>query len=389
MHRFIFTTSTIRRATFMVRPAIAMVLLPMILSACQSVRSVLPIPASQAGIPSARVLEVSELVSRVRSDYPDLAAREIPHEIRSFGRRYSPPKAVLALRGKGTAVSGSEGLSMKLYLDKDSYSSGQAQLLWEDGRTETVPIVAFDNKGRPDGLFDNIYIFQREDGGLYYFDLVGGEYGSLNIKYVGFEGTLILPGPGNSVKEGATVYKVDFGFRYPLPPEFVAHTNRLNDLTSDLSKGVKTLQSTKADVDKAEEELLSLRNTPPTEAEAPAQEKRIQALEAKARELKASLDNDGMTTESLFSEYFMRRKSFSDSFTAFLESNYYTWITPEEAVDYWKRWRQVQKDDEQIDKAFQGFIDLAQNPERLRGDRRETLQVIERNNNQSLDPLGQ
>lgn len=347
----------------------------------------LPFPSEQGGIPAAQVLEVSDIVARMRSEYPDLSATAVPYEGRHFGKAYASPEPVLALAGKGRAISSEEHVAVRLYLDKASYTAGYVEVAWDGGTPEVLPIVAFDNKGRPDGVFDYIYLLTRDDGGMYYLDLVGGEYGGMNVKYVGFEGTLIVPGPGPSLRNGTKVYKLDFGFRFPLPPEFAAHVGKAGDLAGSLSKGSRSLLSRKAELERTQEELLGLRNTPPAEDKAAAQEKKIQALEARVTTLKAGISSDTDLLESAFSEYFVLRQTISDSYADFISSNYYTWMPPGDQLDYWKEWRKMQGYDEKVEEAYQPFLDFAGNPDRLREDRKQALRTIEKNDIKSRDPL--
>jgi len=354
---------------------------------CSSIQTsgFMSFPAERGGIASDQVLEVSNVVSRMRSEYPDLSATSVPYEGRSVsGARALPAPA---LTGKGRAVSSGEPVSVKLYLDKSSYSEGYVDVEWNGGARETLPIVAFDNKGRPNEVFDYIYLLRRGEGGLCYLVLVGGEYGGLNVKYVGFEGTLIVPGSNQSLETDAQVYKLDFGFRYPLPPEFEAHVRKAGELSGSLYKESRTILSKEAELDKVEEELVRLRNTPPAEDKAGAQEKRVRELEARATTLKEGGSSDKDYVESVFSEYFSLRRSVSDSYADFLSSNHYLWMDRESQLGYWKQWRKMQAYDEKVEEVFQPFLGLAGNPERLKEDRKQALRAVEKNNIKSLDPM--
>jgi len=262
------------------------------------------------------------------------------------------------------------------------------KLTWGgSSETEQVPIVAFDNRGKADDVFDYIYVLSRQADDVMYLAVVGGTYGSYNIKSMGLEGTLIVPGKNHAIGgETGQVYKFNFGAKYAVPPEFRSHIRRARELSSTLKEGLAGVQSKKAEMAKNDEQIQKIKNTPPAEGKAADQDRAIRDVEEKNAKLKVTLKEAVNHLDIRFSDFFHLRQLVSVSFAELLESNQYSWMDPSDQIDEWKAWREMGPVIVAVDDTFTAFSEHTTQKNRLESERKDAITVEKKNNNEARDP---
>lgn len=347
--------------------------------------------AGPGGVPPRVTEGVSLVVGQTRAQFPERSGTAIPFEMRSHGDE-ALPTAEPALKGQGVSMTPGlqkeqpRRITVELHLDKPGYSSGFLKVQPQKGAGEVWPVVAFDKKGEPTGQFDFIYVLAAPDGRLHYLALIGGRFEQDEQEFAGFEGTLILPGQGNDLENWRRAYKIDFGYRFPLPPVHEGKVDEAVGLFNALQRDVKEVQRLQASIAAAEGRVATLQVRPSDQETAEQREKALQDSQAQAAKLEESQTALIVATEGRFLRYYELRAAIALEYALFVESNLYRWQSRAGKQAYYERWRVVEFHHPRIDEAVAQFILHLEDKGKLKRARADALNTITSQNNWAKNP---
>ena len=340
-----------------------------------------------SGITPGNLKTSSLVTAQTRAQYQELSGTAIPFRLRKAPDDAGPPITEPALTGKGIMVSsgmheqGKETLDFVLHLEKEHYADGYLEINTRDGKKEAWVIVGYDHLGSPEAAYDFTYLLQTPGGTLAYLVLIGGEYKEGEAAFVGYEGTLILPGKGNSLKNWEQAYKIDFGFRHPVPPVYQPMVNHAHSIFKGLPSKLSRLESKLHSLRRAQDKAAGYRNIPSGQELTPEQTAEMDqahnTLAMNEQEAAAMIEE----VETEFLGYFKLREDIADAYAAFYDSNLYRWQPLKEKRAYYDDWTVVEYHHPKIEKLIEEFIRLTNKPEPVMGARKAALQRVIQHNN--------
>ncbi|MFC1523395.1 hypothetical protein ACFL6N_01260 [Thermodesulfobacteriota bacterium] len=347
---------------------------------------------AQSGLAPGDALSVSEITAQARLDHPEEVAGQIPHKQRKVKKDEEQVEfPTLALRGTGerlTGTTGPETLTIDLYLEKTNHQAGYADVGVEGEENQTWRIIAFDMNGDfDDESFEFIYTLAKPSGALFYMNLVGGEYIIDKIGYVGYEGFLMHPANGYELATLEGTYRIDFGYRFLLNPEYKQGIEDVTTLMKLIEKGTEKLASLSNSIQKEEDRLEKLQQEEPNPKKPEVLPAKISAQEAKISALEVQLADQKEATEIDLRSFYAKRLEISDLFAAFMLTNQYTWLDYSGKDEFFKIWQQVDELDRRAETEFLELAPYLYSPKELETARKETTDRIEFNNNEAKAPV--
>lgn len=326
------------------------------------------------GLPADEAARISLAVAQTRAQFPDVSAGEMP-----FQARPTPPpgeKPGLVLRGLGVGVrpgiqtGARSGAEVALFLAKPGYNAGWVRISIDGGPRERWPIVAYDHRGKPQQAFEFQFVLVPPSGGVRYLAVIGGPFPAEGGQFFGLEGTLIEPGGPETPGGWRRAFKIDFGFRFPRPPEHAALLEEADRIFRELPRQLATI----ADVSK---NLEQARGEAPA-APAPAGG-RVAELERLFAEHRERLKKDLLS-------YYRLRERIAESYAAFAESNFYTWLPLERQQAYFDDWRRQTRHHPRIDDLTARARAYLETPAVLDAARTEAMGQVRRYANDRRNP---
>jgi len=234
--------------------------------------------------------------------------------------------------------------------------------------SNSMVIVAYDKRGEPGEKFEFIYLLRDDRGDSHYLALIGGSYREQGVTYQGFEGTLLTPGEDGSLEKWRHAYKINFGYRFAVPPEHQGLVEKARRKFRDTGRDISRLKS-----------LLGRLKKPAGKEEARLTE------EAGREAVRLAED---------FQEYFRLRTSIAGRFADYLESNQYHWLDADEQLRVFDDWSAVEFHHPRIDERVEWFLttvvealpQAAAAAEQVAQARRSAIEVVRRHDNWSRYP---
>lgn len=395
-----------RRSPLVLRaPWLLLAAIALLAGACSSQG----ISQGPAGLPANEGAQVSLVVAQTRAQFPQLSGGQIP-----FNPREPPaatiPAPELALRGRGVQVQ--PGLQMDtpkhmqaaLYLDKATYAHGYLELTPDGGAAQRLPIVAYDLRGDAHKRFDFIYVLATPQGALRYLSLIGGPYTDEGTGYLGFEGTLIVPGDDNDLAHWSYAVQIDFGYRQPVVPLHQLKVKEAVALFQQLQKDMARLDTLSDQIGKTQDALAAQRAklaaategaTAPPEAappsgaaQTPADQARaaIADLQAKLKTRQAGWNKLLEATAGRFVRYYGLRQAIATEYAAFTQSNRYLWLGTAGRQAFYDQWKVVEFHHPKIDHMVEDFLAFHHDDAKVRAARVAAMTEIRKQDNWSKDP---
>lgn len=343
-----------------------------------------------SGLSPRLVEQASLVVGQTRAQFPQLSGKNIPYRMREpRPENLSPPE--LALRGVGTSMTpglqdeAPSRISLSLFVDKGTYTEGYLKVK-KAGGEEVWPIIAFDHAGQADGVFGFTYILATPLGGLRYLVVIGGEYTEKDQSYFGFEGTLIHPEPSKGLEKWKRAFKIDFGYKFPSPPEYPGKVAAADKLFRELQEDVRNVERLQQAVAEARNRFELLQKRPLGKSPPEERERALTKAKSGADSLEASLENRIGDTEEKFHRYYQVRRDIAVNFSKFLESNYYLWRDLPEKQELFDQWKAVEYHHDRIDLLVLQFMNHLKEKQKLDQARRTAMKVITTENNWGKNP---
>lgn len=361
--------------------AAALLALALLLGACAEPET---LPPAAGGLARGDAARLSLLVRQTRAQFPELSAAGLRQ-----GPQRTPPgdvteRASLTLVGEGQGfrpgvqVEAPQRIRLALYLDKTAYSAGYARVTLDDAPEADWRVVAHDLRGNTAEDFELILMLADAAGTLRYMVVLGGTYAEGDARWRAFEGTLVVPGAGLRIDRWERLYKIDFGFRYPAVPLYVAEVNQAAELFTRLDRDMRQLETLRRQVRDAEQALDAAETEQQTES-------RRQAL----NQARARFGSERDRARDALLRYYRLRREIAAHYAEYSESNPYRWkrLAAQQA-DY-DHWKQVEFHHPRIDAIHDQLAGYDENRENLDQARRRMLDVVNRHNNWGRDPSGQ
>lgn len=343
-----------------------------------------------SGLSPRLVEQASLVVGQTRAQFPQHSGKNIPYRIRKTRPENLPPPE-LALRGVGISMTPGlqdetpQRISLSLFLDKETYTNGYLKVK-KAGGEEVWPIIAFDQTGRADGVFGFTYLLATPLGELRYLVVIGGGYTEKEQSYFGFEGTLIHPEPSKGLEKWKRAYKIDFGYKFPAPPEYPAKVAAAEKLFGELQGDVRKVERLRQAVAEARNRFDSLQKRPRGKSPPGEREKALIKAKSEADNLEESLLNRIGSTEAKFHRYYRLRRELAVDFSKFLKSNYYSWRDLPGKQEFFDQWKVVEFHHDRIDLLVLQFLNHLEEKQKLDQARRGAMKVITTENNWGKNP---
>lgn len=363
----------------------------LLVTGCSSVKSLVG-GGGPGGLPADEASRVSLVVAQTRAQFADLSGTAIPFEPRTLPDDAAGSVPEPALRGSGTGVQPGlqldtpERIEAALYLDKQRYARGYLEVTRSGAPPERWPIVAYDQRGKPRETFDFTYVLATPTDELRYLVVIGGRYDEGGEAYLGYEGTLIVPGPGNDLEAWQKAYKLDFGYRFPVVPAHQRKVKQAQALFGELQRDVARLDRLRDGIAASEGELAALQGTAPPAAQAARHDQAIAEEQARRDSLQVQRDALIETTEAKLVRYYGLRKALSDEFAAFTQSNRWRWLDQAGKQAFYDDWKVVELHHPRIDQLVSAFIAHKRDAGKVLEARRAAMDTIARNDNWNRDP---
>lgn len=344
------------------------------------------------GVPAPQAAQISLIVAQTRSQFPELSGTGIPFDARKAPEVHPDRAPELALQGPGVGVQPGlqtgerPRLRAALYLDKQAYASGYLEVTPAGGAAERWSVVAFDQQGAPRKRFDFTYVLATPASQLRYLVLIGGPYQQDGEDYLGYEGTLIEPGPGNDLEHWARAYKLDFGFRFATVP---AHQRKVEQAVSafrELQRDMDRLERLRERIAATEGNLATLRNSEVPADQAARREQQLADADKRLEALRSERDTLVDATEARFVSYYELRLAISNEFAAFTQSNRYSWLDRAGRQEFYDKWKVVEFHHPRIDDLVSAFLTYKEHGGKVLDARSAAMTVITQNDNWAKDP---
>lgn len=344
-----------------------------------------------AGLTPDTVEKVSLVVGQTRAQFPQHSGGAIPYQIREADPD-ALPKPELALQGGGVSMTPglqqetSRKITLSLFLDKEKYAVGWVQVTLPSGAREKWPVVAFEKTGAPDDDFGFTYVLVTPTGQLRYLAVIGGRYEDGEKTYLGFEGTLVIPGKNHDLEHWKRAYKVNFGYKFSDPPAYQVLVARATGLFQEVGAEVKRVERIRGRISEVEGRIATLRVRPPVGG---SEGERGQAMAAAAEEMN-TLENEMAAflsaTEAKFLLYYRLREEIAGAYAAFVATNHYRWQDQDGKQDFFDRWKLVEFHHPRIDEMVLAFMVHAKDKGTLDLTRARAMKTITGHNNWSKNP---
>ncbi|MCZ6842682.1 MAG: hypothetical protein O7G32_07615 [SAR324 cluster bacterium] len=363
--------------------------LSLLLAACTASGTLKPTGGGLAGGDAAAV---SAVVAQTRAQFPALSAGGLAYTQRDAPAILDDKDLEAVLRGSGVGVSpgvqkgDKASAEFTVFLDKPAYSSGYVKISGEisknDGAEQTWRVVAYEHRGGADEDFEFLYLLRGPGDELRHLAIIGGAFTEGKEKFLGIEGTLVLAGRDGSLKAWQRAFKIDFGQRMPLVPEYQGLVEEAVQLFSRLRKRVPGLESLRARSARAEQELEKLTASP---SDAASQAK-SQNAQTKLDELRTQYGGELSEAESIMARYFVRREKIAGAYAAFTATNQYTWALPAAQQGFFDTWKEVETHHPRIDDLARQLVGLLDDPGKVNKTRAAAMDAVKRNNNWGRNP---
>lgn len=348
--------------------------------------------AGPGGMPPLEAARASLVVAQTRSQFPELSGTEIPYETRKPPAEARDTEPEPALRGTGTSVEpglqrgARERIAVVLHLEKRAYARGFLEVTREGAEPERWRVVAYDHRGQPPERFDYAYVLATPEERVRYLVLLGGRYEADGEAFLGFEGTLIVPGPGGELEAWRRAYKLDFGFRFPVVPAHQRKVEQAVTLFREVERDIARLRRLRKGIAAAEGDVTTLRNTAPAPEDADRHEAALRDAEARLENLQ--LERDGLveTTGAKLVRYYELRRAIAGEYAAFTQGNRYLWADRAGKQAFYDDWKVVEFHHPQIDNLVSAFLGLANDASRVLDARTAAMDAITRHDNWARNP---
>ena len=371
----------------------------LLLSACAGERYDLP----PGGLAPSEAAQLSLIAGQTRAQFPSLSEAHLPFALRKPPPEEEAQRPEPALKGEGVSVQpgiqtrDSHTVQALLLLDKTTYARGQLRVRFNGGPEETWRILAYDKRGSPTDDFDFSYLLLDPQGRVRYLVLIGGVFEDGGKRFAGYEGTLVLPGPGGSLSAWERAYKLNFGYRLPIPPVYQEQVDRSermlsvqNGLLRDLERARDLMRDNERTLEAARASGTAASPAPnptgaspaaapaakraPTPAELAALQQALAAAQTRVRTLSEQL-------ETQFLEYFRVRTGIESAYAEFVESNRFRWANRAGQREYHQRWQETESQNARIDEQMARFLRLAPGYEKGMNARLEAQAAVRQYNN--------
>ncbi len=344
------------------------------------------------GVPAALAAKVSLVVAQTRSQFPELSGADIPYDAITPPDAASAGEPELALLGDGVGVEPGLQTDVRprvkaaLYLDKHAYARGTLELTPQGQPAERWSIVAYDQVGSPGKTFNFTYVMANPAGQLRYLVLIGGRYSKDGADWLGYEGTLIQPGPDNDLERWTRAFKLDFGYRLPLVPAHQPKVERAERLFGELGRDMARLGRLRESISAAEGDLATLRNSEVPPEQAAGREQRIADAQSQLEVQRSERDALVNRTEATFVEYYGLRQAIEGDYAAFTRSNRYLWLDTDGRQDFYDRWKVVEYHHPRIDALVSDFLTYKEHGGQVLDARKAAMAAITAQDNWAKDP---
>ncbi|MCH8842532.1 MAG: hypothetical protein IID61_06080 [SAR324 cluster bacterium] len=348
--------------------------------------------AQSSGLPERNTAALSGIVNDSRAAHPGISAASVPHEPRTLSEDDPAVEIELALKGEGVAVFAGKGVdeaskaNLELHLNKSNYAEGELRVTFSGEDEQIWPIIAFDLLGERDDEFEFIYVVSTPDSKVRYLAIIGGKYDVDDNEYVGYEGTLVSPKEGSAIEEWAWLYKIDFGYRYPVDPKYAADIEATDAALDAVNDGVSQVDSTKENIAETKTDLETNKAEPKTNDNRASLKEEKKQLEEQLESLEKALEKAIAETETAIAGYYDQRTAVSNDFAEFTTFNQYHWLDTDGKTDHFEDWQEVESLDEDMDELYKGFLPDAADKDKIKSAREEALEVIQKNDNSAKNP---
>jgi hypothetical protein len=348
-------------------------------------------PPVSGGLARGDAARLSLLVAQSRAQHPELSATGLRPAPRRAADGASRP-AELALRGNGLGVRPGvqigepQPVALALFLDKSHYHAGYARLSFAGQPEETWRIVAYDARGDPKEAFELLYALADPESRVRYLGVLGGYFEQEGRRFLAFEGTLVIPGKGARLEDWERIYKIDFGFKHPAEPLFLAEVERANGLFAGLQQAVAGLGARRDRIELARREREELARQAPSSGQAPGREEELARRDAELVGMRDEQTRAAKEAEALLLGYWALRVSIDTHFAEFAESNAYRWHDRAGQQAWYDQWRQVEFHHPRIDEWQRTLAGFLPDGTALDQARAQAMAVIGRLDNRAKDP---
>ena len=331
-----------------------------------------------SGIPAEDAASVSRAVAKLRELHPDLSGLSIPHSPRTAPDTGKVNPVLPVLVGDGIDVANQPRVRMTLHLEKNAYARGRLELAAEDGSLQQWPIIAFDHQGRADGEFEFIYLLAPEDFPPSYLVLIGGTYDDGQTKRWGLEGTLIVPAASGAVEPWRQAYKIDFGYEFPVVPEYQSNLESLNTTLDALLEGLEIFSETSEELAALTLDLAGLGGD---------DKETRGTLRAKIRMVDQQLSQQLTAMENGAEAWIKARKELANQYAEFSQSNAYNWAKPDRQREYFSLWSESEALDLEFEQAFAATMRHTKRKREFKAMHQDLQDAIARLANKERRPL--
>jgi hypothetical protein len=350
------------------------------------------LPPTAGGLARGDSARLSLLVTQTRAQYPELTATALKQGSQR-GASEGAQLAELALVGQGVSlrpgiqVGERETVKMSLFLDKSGYDAGHAALTIAGGAEEEWRVIGYDLRGDVTADFELLFALADPASRVRYLAVLGGIYEADGRRLLAYEGTLIVPGPGVRIEGWERIYKINFGFKHPAEPLYLAGVARANGQMAEIRRALATLESLTRRGDTGRAELESLRARSPAPDQTQRHEQSIAQREQQVAQTETERGRTAKEAEDTFLKYWATRASVDSDYADFQASNAYRWRDATQQQAWFDEWKQVEFHHPRIDelrKALGAF--LPDQGAAIAEARAKAIATIDRLNNWSKNP---
>ena len=349
------------------------------------------LPPTAGGLARGDAARLSLLVTQTRAQYPELTAQSLkqgPQLNAGEGPQLADPALIgegVGLR-PGIQVGARETVELSLFLDKSDYHAGYARISISGAPEETWRVIAYDLRGEVTGDFELLYALADGESRVNYLAVLGGTYEQDGRRLLAYEGTLILPGRGVRIEGWDRIFKVDFGFKHPAEPLYLAGVERANTLMAETRRAVSALDALRKRIETGRAEMEALRQQMPPPEQAQARRQELAQREGQIAERESERDRLAAQAEQTLVKYWATRASVDADFAEFVASNAFRWRAPAQQQAWFDRWKRMELHHPGIDELQQALAAFL--PERSKIDqaRDKALAMINRLDNWSKNP---
>ena len=350
---------------------------------------------AEAGMAGGDGERLALAVAQSRAQFPELSALQLRQGPLLTEQQAGREEPSLALKGMGVGIAPGvqsgirDEIELALYIDKSRYDAGYMEVAFDGGHAEIWRIIAHDLRGDVAGDFELILTLADGLARVRYLVILGGRYPARKPEYTAYEGTLILPGQGADIAAWERIYKIDFGFRHPLPPAFSAMVDDAQRRTETLKRTIRELEKRKDYIDRARSEMETLAAEPPPELYPELQTLELARRDDEIADMEYGLTEAAAAAEAEFVDYYRLRAEISDHYAEFTDSNLYHWQNPVRRQAYYDHWKKVEFHHPEIDNIHEALVIYLHDPTNLDQTRAEAFTIIDRNNNWDKNPARQ